>query len=403
MKRTILMWICLSFLMASAAEAKNVTLNCHIENGDDKFFRLEKISDYVSFKQDVVYSSTINNGNISCSFTENDVAEYILYIDFAQATIFIEPDTKYDINIVVPEVDITQNPFTNRQFLQIDIKSSKKNDINRLINDFNNSYDEFLYNNAAYILNGNKSIHNSFKNKTLDSIAQFNNHYFNVYAEYSFACTELSFSSISKQNLADTYLHNRDVEFGNPMYMQFLDDFCRNTIFTPDKTTTNNIALIELTSIRNFAMFLNKNTYPKQQIIPLLDKAEKQTNIKSIKTICKNLISNNSTLLVGNQLPDIELTDEVGQPVEVNNINKSNKYLYFFKSSITQNKHVLDTLLSSKYLIDNNFSVIPIDLNEEPLSSTYRPENIYEIHNVLGIKEYPFIITIDSNGYIIDL
>ncbi|MBR5720680.1 MAG: hypothetical protein IKX38_06700, partial [Bacteroidales bacterium] len=119
------------YLIFGSISAQTITVNCTVKNGYGKYLRLERKSDYVSNADEVVFADYIPVTNsIDFTFSEKGTEEYTLYVNFAKATIYLSPDVIYDIFVTVPESDPAQNPFTNIQYLNVDITSSDIDDIN---------------------------------------------------------------------------------------------------------------------------------------------------------------------------------------------------------------------------------------------------------------------------------
>ena len=393
-------------LIIGSISAQTITVNCTVKNGYGKYLRLERKSDYVSNADEVVFADYIPVTNsINFTFSEKETEEYTLYVNFAKSTIYLSPDVIYDIFVTVPESDPTQNPFTNIQYLNVDITSSDIDDINQTISDFNGSYDDFLYANSGSIIRGNHAIHNSFKTSVLNGIKKYHNPFLETYIRYSFALTELSFLSKSKQALADTYIFDNNIEMRNPMYMEFLMEFAKKTGFSPTAKDTKNVELIELVSIINIASQISAGIYSHDYAVAILKKAADAASSPDVRNICNNLLNSEMLLAAGTVFPDIEISDKDGNLVDIQSIDNNAKYLFFYKSCISQNLYALDTLENNTYLHRHHLTLIPIEISDDAEShrkAKFHAVNTYQLHKELNIREYPFVVTIDGQGKVID-
>ena len=404
-------FICLCIIILSSSlkiVAQEININCRIKNGCGKYFRIEKTSDYITNTQKLLYSTIIDNSNnVKFCIHNEQTGEYTIYVDYAQGTVFLTPDAIYEISIVSPSYNPIQNPYTNPQYLSLDISSSEIDDINKLIDNFNTSYDNFLYKNYETILNGNSKLHNSFMQKTLLDINKYNNDFLISYVKYSFAITELSIPTISKTQLAEKYLYNSKVLFNSPMYIKFLTEFINTSSFNIDKSKTINAALIELTSICKLFKLYTNHTYSSETVANLLSKVEYCTKIPEIKVICNDLISSITAYYQGSNLPDISIRNKYNIPTNINLIDNNKKYLFFFKSSLRQNLSILDTLQKFDFK-SHNITLIPICLDLDKKSSNllthyqniYYPVNSIDAQEKFKIRAYPFAVIIDNKGKI---
>ncbi len=395
------------YLIIGSVSAQTITVNCTVENGYGKYLRLERKSDYVSNADEVVFEDYIPVTNsIDFTFTGQETEEYTLYVNFAKTGLYMSPDVIYDIFVTVPESDPTQNPFTNIQYLNADITSSDIDDINRMISDFNGAYDDFLYANSGSIIRGNHAIHNDFKTSVLNKTKKYHDPFLETYIRYSFALTELSFLSKPAQTLADTYIFDNDIEMRNPMYMEFLMEFAKKTGFSPTAKDTKNVELVELVSIINIASQINAGMFSHDYAANILKKAAGAAVSPDVRNICNNLLNSEMLLAAGTVFPNIEISDTEGNQVDVQSIDNNGKYLFFYKSCISQNLYALDTLENNTYLQCHHLTLIPIEISDDVESNKkarYHAVNTYKLHKELNIREYPFIVTINKQGKVLKI
>ena len=141
-------------------------------------------------------------------------------------------------------------------------------------------------------------------------------------------------------------------------------EFAKKTGFSPTAKDTKNVELIELVSIINIASQISAGIYSHDYAVAILKKAADAASSPDVRNICNNLLNSEMLLAAGTVFPDIEISDKDGNLVDIQSIDNNAKYLFFYKSCISQNLYALDTLENNTYLHRHHLTLIPIEISQ---------------------------------------
>ncbi|MDR2083622.1 MAG: hypothetical protein LBP67_01330 [Bacteroidales bacterium] len=404
MKKTFLLLILLSFFLSS--EAQNISVTFKVNNAAGKHLYLTKYSDYITEMEEVVFSSIIpENGIIKHEFKAENTEAYKILIDYADVQIYLQPNTSYTITITYPKIISNINPFQNRQYLEINISSSNNHDVNRLISDFNEEYDDFLLDKLYFQSPRNMlSEHEKFKNEYLKKINKNVDDFFTIYVEYSFGLTEISLVDKIGKNFIDKYFTDKDVAYNSHEYFLLLKDVCKHTEYILNDSTLNNPRLKEVTYLY-FLMMDFYGDYDKDEVLNLIKGFISKTKYLETKLIGNNILTYLTRYRKGSSLPALNLESENGNSYDILQSGK-NMYLLFVNSDI----EICADIIKEIETVDmESFGVIPLlislDFSKTKINSDkltlLKPADVGKVHLDLNIRNYPFAILIDKDGKIL--
>ena len=96
--------ICIFILfIATILNAQTISVRCNIMNGGQgQTLRVNKYTDYLTEMEETIFQTIIDkNQTVVLTIDANETSEYIFYIDFAEASAILQPNTNYLINIFI--------------------------------------------------------------------------------------------------------------------------------------------------------------------------------------------------------------------------------------------------------------------------------------------------------------
>jgi hypothetical protein len=377
-----------------------------MNGGQGQTLRVNKYTDYLTEMEETIFQTIIDkNQTVVLTIDANETSEYIFYIDFAEASAILQPNTNYLINIFLPEKNnnIT-NPFQNKQELELYISSSSNNDANAQINEFDRNYDNFLYNNFhAQSIRNNAKLHDNYKTETISKLNNNTDDFVKTYIDYSFALTEMSLKNIDK-DFIDKYLINKEISYNNPMYMMFFKEINDKYDLLKNDTTIRGTQLKELIDIYKLMNNAKNARINQDKNLKIIKSGIDKSKYPEHKKLCADIYKFLTQYKAGSIMPIVRFIDSTGNSVIIADTNKY-IYYFFFKPQLDLCNIVLDEFRDfnfEKYNIQPVF--VSLDMNniqDTSIFNIYRVQDVVGTHQSLGIRSYPFAIITDNKCKII--
>jgi cytochrome oxidase Cu insertion factor (SCO1/SenC/PrrC family) len=318
--------------------------------------------DYISYTRNLLDVDTVKKqGEFSLHFDCKAPRRIYLRCDHVKAPLYIEPGHTYDIGF--PDKDSSRmfNPNVDVSG-DLSIHTSDSTDLNRLIAQFNESYDVFWRKNyQRFLVKASRIALDSFKLAMKTRFSKAKSAYFKLYIDYSIASTEVS--TLESQNfLARDYLYNRPIGYSNNEYMtffnQFFDKYLYQYALKPEGAQVYaainesgdaiklmqalkqapylaNDTLRELVMLTGLNEIYNNKEFTRSKINTILDQVAKHSRIAEHRQIARNLIARFSTLKKGSPAPGFSLPDKNGKVVSLTDFKGRYVYLSFITCTCT--------------------------------------------------------------------
>jgi peroxiredoxin len=341
--------------------------------------------DFISNSEKKLTESEIDSsGLFTLEFECHDISYVTLKIEKNIASLFVQPNSNYDVIIGAPDSATYRNTNIEHDVdILINIKS--KTEINALTIDFDKRFDEFLTNEyPSFVVRTPKSKIDSFKTVINEYYKTVNNPYFKNYITYSIASLEAQTYSPQKK-IYTTYIENKPVLYNNTEYFNLFnslykgylqhvetsskkvqvskhinnecDYYTLNNILKSDDFLKND-TIRELVILKGLQEGYFDGSYKKDSVLKMLSDIIINSNNDTHKSIAQNIISSFSKLRPGADAPFFELPDKNGLTHSLNEIRaKKQVYLVFFQPSCTNCQQQLKIISSykKKYGKDINF------------------------------------------------
>ncbi|MGB1041064.1 MAG: hypothetical protein ACPGVD_09335, partial [Flavobacteriales bacterium] len=321
-----------------------------------KTVNLIQYKDYITQEFEILISTKVDtSGRFFFDIDLKETQQAIIQIEYLIGIIYLDPNQKY--TIYFPPRTLDGSYKLTRNNVIIEFKTIPKNDINGLIIQFDEQYDQFLADNRYKV--GRKIFHSkldTFKREIKDKFKGIKNKYFINYAKYKIADLQLVSPSaqqkINKLSVYNTYIHNKKIDTRHETQMRFLMNFYEKTLNNQVGKTGSQLAKIlrerpnyvaldtilqkdyffkmkpirELVIAENlFSMSYNEN-YSPVRMLALLKQAKKHGEIKEITQITTNIINSMERLIPGSNPIPFTLINQNGDSISLTDLK--GKYVY---------------------------------------------------------------------------
>lgn len=411
-----------------------------------KQIRLYIISDYITKQPLLVDSDIINKkGVFALSISLKNIVTAQISIEYYSSTFFLEPNKSYNIfvdSLSKNNNNEQQNSFINPLPLNIRFEKIQKNDINYLVENYNQYYDDFIYKHFEYIyIRPKKSYIDTLKAESQKEIVKYKNDFFKNYVNYKIALLELAARSKSRKQLAQKYLCNVPVQHYNPAYMDFFNEYfsgsftnglkgvgyydIRNAIndsigyarfndILGKDTILRNETLRELLIIKGLGEIFNDPTINRNEIVKYLNVIQNTSRQQHHKIIAKMQLRNLMQLEKGSYIPPFNLKTIEGKYIKSDSLKGKFVYLCFFTSWDKKSASYVEIInkMLDEFKSQVNFVFISTDryfINFSNFVSATKPQfpimhfdYNYTLLDDFHIKVIPSCILIDKNGTLYD-
>jgi peroxiredoxin len=385
--------------------------------------------------------TTDNAGNFSIKLDINTTCQIMMDLGANRGLLYTEPGKKYEVKI--PDYTPINkgnrlNPYFKPTDFQLGIARPDKNEINMLIGQFDDIYNEYLEQNYYTIFKNPKQ---SQIDSVIDNIEKLfdtvPNPFFKTYRQYKYAW--ISFVSYMRDSryVIRAYLNNEPIAYTNPAYMDLFNQLFANYITfymntregeriysdiilakSPTyakQTFANNLALTndtlqELVLLKGLYDAFYDRDYPINSLLLTLDSVEYLTKIPYHKQIAKNILKKTMQARQGSKAPVFEINDANGVMRKSTDYLANYVYLNFFSLDSYTCQQDLEQLklLYEKHKAD--FKVISISIDDDfARVKKYFADHKYEwtllsyqkqpeIIEQYKVKAYPTYFLIDTDG-----
>ena len=423
----------------SSAETK---ISGIIPGGAGYEIRLIAYSDYISYSEVLLDRTFLDSTD--CFSLQADITEtrdVYLDMDFYSTTLYLEPGKDYHLHFDSISMANQYRPFYEKEPFVFRIDSVDQNELNNLIFEFNEIYNDFLTANFQSIYNRRiKSLIETFRSEMNDKYAGIENQYFKSFIEFKIASAELSAKGSNEPQLFRKYLFGNPILYSHAAYMDFFNQFFDQYLTAGNKfisvkdlekginelislpalmdslgkdTLLMSESLRELVLIKEMKELYFSPYYYPQNILNILDQVTATSHFPLHRTIAKNIRQSLTKLQKGTVAPDFSLKDLSGNSINLTECLGKPVYLSFLTTwtyACLAEFRIMDSLYSvwgSKI----NFITVSLDKNTEVVSRFKKEKNYnwiflyngsgYDLIQAYGIKTFPLFVLIDPEGKIL--
>jgi len=433
----------LAFSQQSTIILNNVTYS------NDSVY-IYKYSDLITKKLIPIASGIVSkDGTFTCNYMQQQTALLVIPLHYYNIILYSEPSKKYELlipNKKTLDVADELNPYFKPTEITPGMANSDTNDLNFLINKFDENYNAFLNKNFTTAYHYARK---AFTDSAINSISQkfiySNNEFLKIYMKYKF--NMLKYMAYERDNnyIAKYYFNNEQIFLNNDSYMEMFNEIFKNYLsFSSVKkwgeniyndiakaksptalrvTLKNNPALsndtlIDLIILKGiYDALYNKNTeyqiFPQKQLLMTLDSMTICAKTVELKQIANNIKQKYSYLNSGSKAPIFSMLNQDSVRISLSDLKGKYLYIYFTDLRSYSTKTELDLLkiISEKY--KNNIEVVTVccksNLNKTKAYLTetdYKwqfltPDNTKQTLNEYNIKALPSYILSDPYGNIV--
>jgi hypothetical protein len=321
---------------------------------------LSDYSDYVNYTRSKESFDTIDkDGYFELKIHSKVTKPILLNIDNLIGKIYVQPNFVY--GLYFPGKDsLTNNQEGTETIVDISVYGKDSTELNALIIDFNNQYNNmFLAVNDNYLSPAKLNLMlDSFLVKANKRYKHIKNRYFKNYVNYSFANFYSSLSR-NKMLLYKQFIENKPIQYDNYEYMQFFNVHFKGylTAFASTKNNGNiynsinalgdyndlkkqfktdetikNDSLRELLILKGLIDFYYSPDFNKSQVQSVIEQLYHETKNIEHKKIALNMLQTIYKLQPGATAPDFLAKDKAGKNVSLYNYAGKYIYLNFFST-----------------------------------------------------------------------
>lgn len=261
-----------------------------------------------------------DNGDFNLNFNINSTKQVFTNIGIYQASLFVEPNKKYNIvfpPLVEKQLKDSLNPYFQLFKINIGIVNPDKNDLNILIQKFNNQLNPYLNLNFYQIYRlRDKSDIDSMINVLDTTYEKYTNQYFKDYVNYKLAYLKFFSYKRDYKYITHYYYANKPIKYYNVAYLDLFDNMYKN-IFTDighspngsyiysnvNLSKSSNIIknslskeiliddnnLLEFITLKGLNDAIYDKDFKNKYILQSLDTIISQTKIEENKAIAQNI------------------------------------------------------------------------------------------------------------------
>jgi len=365
----------------------------------------------------------------------------MLELDYYSTTFYLQPGENYNLAFDSISLADQYRPFYEKEPLVFRIVDNEPNDLNNLIFEFNEIYNDFLAENFRGIYNRrNKSLIISLRSEMNQKYAGIENPYFKDYIDYKIASIEVSTSGTNKPELFRKYLQGKPILYFHSAYMEFFNQFFEQYLTAGNKFVSekdlekgiNNLislpalmdslgkdtllqseSLRELVLIKCLQELYHSPYYYPQNILSILDQIMATSSFPEHRSIAMNVRNGLTKLQKGTIAPEFKLDDLSENPVSLSDHKGTTVYLSFLNTwtyaCLTEFK-ILDSLFGF-WGNDIDFITISLDKSQEIVTQFKKEKNYnwtflyngngYDLIQDYGIKTFPLFVLIGADGKIL--
>lgn len=277
-------------------------------------------------------------------------------------SLYVEPYRTYEVDLYTDSVLINRvDAEMLGNYIQITCLNSDSNELNWKINYFDQYYTYFMYYNGAAIMgHAPREIYDSLMNIYFQRFPVSDNaiDFYSVYVRYRTAIIENLYFSKDRAKIYSKYLETPYVFYDNPAYMEFLDLFFENYLYSGTRQLTKGILRQDINELNSYPKLLDDlgkdpllrneiirelvlmkglnelRAYPEEfkqaNLESLLRSLEKNTKFREHRQMAADMRKSFNTLEAGCRMPAFCLKDVKGNDVPSSRFAGKYLYIQFF-------------------------------------------------------------------------
>lgn len=445
MIRKVILFIIFFVAFTTISNAQHTFFKGNIPQFKNTTVRVFKYSDLITMNQEKVINVNIDTvGNFQFKVLNYSTNIFIFRFGYYTAMMYAEPNKKYNLKFLnnLNNFDTEKiNTFLKPIYLDFEIQNSDSNELNQLINKFNNSYDNFLGENFKTLrFNRNKKLLDSFVFATNKMFEHFSNEYFINYRTYRIAQLEKLTQITSSEKLFVKYIYNKPILYDNTEYMAFFNEYFEGFISSYSKRLDKNIILdcvfkqksykaitdslgrdsiLQNEVVRDLALIkyldelYHRINYDRRDILNLLEQIATNSKFEKHRQIARNIINIKNKLRPGTMAPDFEVFDADNKPISLKDFRGKLVYISFYKSSYIPTTEEFNLTKKLNEDFPDGLKILSISADKDlEQTKTFAKKNNYnwtfanfdnnfDLLDNYGIKTFPTFVLIDREGRII--
>jgi peroxiredoxin len=402
-------------------------------------------SDLISFQEITLATSLIDStGNFSLSLDISQTIYVNLSIDFHRAELFLEPSKIYRIKVEPMDYNEMKevNPFIQSAKLGISFDDFEPNELNSMVQAFNNQYDEFLLKNFnALYRDRNKSKLDTFTIFFAQSYATIKNSYLTNYINYKLAGLVQLTQAMNQAQIGKKYFSDAPILYENLEYMDFFNQYfskyitatCRALKFTDYKTliegTENYKRLMkaleadtilrkpqlrELVLLKGLLELHNTAGYSQEKIIALLNTISIESKFPENRNVADNILKMLTKLRPGTPAPGFKLKNKEYKEVTLSEFKGKPVVLNFWTTYCQGCVTEMDRMKPIYDKFKDQVAFISISADKDYYKSVFfinlKPDFVwnflhigdqYDLLKQYDVRSYPLFVLIDKDGNIV--
>jgi len=329
-----------------------------IPGGEKLEIRLLGYSDMLTYTEVILDRNLVDsNGNFSFAINLQETIIAFLDIEFYQSPIFLEPGLQYKIICDTISVSDEFRPYYQKEQLIYSIISDDGSGLNKLIAGFDNSFNEFLFDNFDEIYKRRKkNLIFTFREEIEKRYDSIENEYFLNYINYKFGSIEFAARPVEKPELFMKYFNKKPLLLNNVEFMNLFNQFFNRYITAVTRavsrrdlintinynsnyaslfdtlgkdTLLRNERLRELVMLKGLIELYHNQDYSSQNILEILNDVANKSNFPEHRSIANNCIKYLTKLQKGTLAPQFQLSNLDGDSVSLSDYAGKPVYLSF--------------------------------------------------------------------------
>ena len=265
-----------------------------------------------------------NEGVFSLNATIDEITPIQIAIDLERVDMIVPPNSKYNLEIVIPEQNDVS--FFEREHPALKINSADDNGFyaqyvtaEAMISDFiYERFDEIYRYRRLYLLD-------TLDKQIVRTLGEIKSEYTIDHIKYRKAAVVMA---VSAKRAMVEYFDNQDVKYSQMAYM----DVFRELFKTEEKDSdflSANPQLAELIAMNGQQKMYYANPSAKQSILNYLEDIQKTSKYKKNKLVAANLATQIEELSYDSQAPEFSLKDKNGRNVKLSDYHDDIVLLQF--------------------------------------------------------------------------
>ena len=390
--------------------------------------------------EDIGFSKVNEEGDFKIEISSNFIIQVHIELGKYDAYIYAEPGMQYEL-VLPPRQDKTTkdflNPYFQPQKIHLGVSNIEKDDLNILIQEFDQLFIPFLNEYALHKYAGKSKETDRFRFEIDSIFSGYSSKYFQEYVIYKLSLLDFIKYSGDKQTAFYSKFPEYSVSYNNPgfselfnlVYSRFLYNFSKipegdivnkdihryrsydSLRLTIEKSNIfQNDSLLELTIIKGLYDEFFRNDYPKESLLLVLENMKQISSIEKHRKIIENILWKVTRLDEGEKAPDFQLYNSKKVLTSLDDFKGKYVYLNFisFQSYACQVQFPIlndlaeefkDSLIVISISVDESFEEMVNQVDKKNYSWPFlhignNSELLYEY----DIRGYPMYFLLDQDG-----